>query len=188
MYRSANLSGLLPRIKFVQNGVDEIRRNATIKINQLNNGASFVRLPEDIANESESNQPLKTVLLTDITEAIKKLRAVYVESAQDRATVTTTLWRGMKGLVQGHAGHAPARQARCGGANPRAGPHFRQEETPSSTLSDELFLIISEIPTYSRMGHLKAKRQGASPAARIRSRSLSAAGWGQRPDNAAKRP
>ena len=71
MYRSANLSGLLPKIKFIQNGVDEIRRNATIKINNLNNGASFVRLPEDLVNESESNQPLKTVLLTDITEAIK---------------------------------------------------------------------------------------------------------------------
>lgn len=27
---------------------------------------------------------------------------------------------------------------------PLSGPHFRQEETPSSTLSDELFLIISE--------------------------------------------
>lgn len=71
MYRSANLSGVLPRITFIQNGVDEVRRKAVIKINNHNNGASFVRLPEDVVEESETDQALQTVLLSDILESAK---------------------------------------------------------------------------------------------------------------------
>jgi hypothetical protein len=69
MYRSANLSGILSKIKFIQNGVDEDRRKAVIKINKGNNGASYVRLPENTANESKYDQNLETVLLSDIIEA-----------------------------------------------------------------------------------------------------------------------
>ena len=69
MYRSANLSGILPKIKFIQNGVDEERRKAVIKINKDNNGGSYIKLPENTANESKYDQKLETVLLSDIIEA-----------------------------------------------------------------------------------------------------------------------
>ena len=69
MYKSANLSGILPKIKLIQNGVDEDRRKAVIKINKYNNGASYVKLPENTANESKYDQKIETVLLSDIIEA-----------------------------------------------------------------------------------------------------------------------
>ena len=44
MYRSATKSGILDRVTFVQNGVDEERRTAVMNIDKRNNGGSFVKL------------------------------------------------------------------------------------------------------------------------------------------------
>ena len=73
MYRSANASGTLDKMKFIQNGVDEIRRKAILKVDERNNGGSYVRLPGAVINEGKENQELETVLLSDIIEAAKIL-------------------------------------------------------------------------------------------------------------------
>jgi hypothetical protein len=44
MYRSAIQSGILDKMTFVKNGVDHIRRNATMNIDKSNNGGSFVAM------------------------------------------------------------------------------------------------------------------------------------------------
>ena len=44
MYISAMKSGIAKRITFIQNGVDSIRRNATMLVNQENNGGSHVAM------------------------------------------------------------------------------------------------------------------------------------------------
>ena len=48
MYRSAEKSGILDYMTFVQNGVDEVRRQASMHIDNSNNGGSFVKLGQDI--------------------------------------------------------------------------------------------------------------------------------------------
>ena len=62
MYRSANASGILDKMKFIQNGVDEVRRNTTIKVDMHNNGGSFVKLPDSVATEDQNNQHLETFI------------------------------------------------------------------------------------------------------------------------------
>jgi len=48
MYRSAEKSGILDYMTFVQNGVDEVRRKASMNIDNSNNGGSFVELGHEI--------------------------------------------------------------------------------------------------------------------------------------------
>ena len=47
MHRSAKKSGILDYMTFVQNGVDEVRRKASMNIDHSNNGGSFVELEQD---------------------------------------------------------------------------------------------------------------------------------------------
>ena len=47
MYRSAEKSGILDYMTFVQNGVDEVRRTASMTIDNTNNGGSFVEVGDD---------------------------------------------------------------------------------------------------------------------------------------------
>ena len=49
MYRSAEKSGILDYMTFVQNGVDEVRRQASMNIDNSNNGGSFVELGQEIS-------------------------------------------------------------------------------------------------------------------------------------------
>lgn len=44
---SAEKSGILDYMTFVQNGVDEVRRKASMNIDHSNNGKSFVELEQD---------------------------------------------------------------------------------------------------------------------------------------------
>ena len=73
MYRSANASGILDKMKFIQNGVDEVRRKAIVKVDEYNNGGSYVNLPESVMYEGPADQQLETVLLSDVIEAAKTL-------------------------------------------------------------------------------------------------------------------
>ena len=52
MYRSAEKSGILDYMTFVQNGVDEVRRQASMHIDNSNNGGSFVKLGQEISEPS----------------------------------------------------------------------------------------------------------------------------------------
>ena len=57
MYRSAKKSGVLDRITFVQNGVDNERRRAIMSIVKGNNGGSFLKSRGDekeIHNQSKN--------------------------------------------------------------------------------------------------------------------------------------
>ena len=57
MYRSAEKSGVLDRMTFVQNGVDKERRSAIMSIVRGNNGGSFLKSGGDekeIHNESKN--------------------------------------------------------------------------------------------------------------------------------------
>ena len=57
MYRSAEKSGVLDRMTFVQNGVDKERRTAIMSIVRGNNGGSFLKSGGDekeIRNESKN--------------------------------------------------------------------------------------------------------------------------------------
>ena len=47
MYRSAEKSGVLDHMTFIQNGVDQERRTAQMSIDGGNNGGSFVKLGGD---------------------------------------------------------------------------------------------------------------------------------------------
>ena len=70
------LSGVLDKMVFIQNGMDEIRRNITMHIDVDNNGGSFV----DLDNSSTSNSHLEgykkekpiieTALLADLIGAV----------------------------------------------------------------------------------------------------------------------
>ena len=71
-YRSAKMSEVLSKMKFIQNGVDEVRREAAITINKNNNEASYIRLPENSLNNRKTDQQLQTVLLNDILKAVKR--------------------------------------------------------------------------------------------------------------------
>ena len=72
MYRSASASGILDKITFIQNGVDEVRRSAVISVDNSNNGGSSVRLPNTtIVGNNTTEQSLETVLLSDLINAIK---------------------------------------------------------------------------------------------------------------------
>ena len=75
MYRSANASRTLPKIRFIQNGVDEVRRKAVFRVDKLNNGGSYIRLPQTVINkENPKDQELiETVLLSDILDAAKEI-------------------------------------------------------------------------------------------------------------------
>ena len=78
MYRSAKGSGILHNIKFIQNGVDEVRRKTVVCVDKLNNGGSYVKLPQKqqqpvinkCGNQSDQ-EPIQTVLLSDIIEAAR---------------------------------------------------------------------------------------------------------------------
>ena len=52
MYRSAEKSEILHYMTFVQNGVDEVIRKASMKINNSNNGGSFVKLGQEIGERN----------------------------------------------------------------------------------------------------------------------------------------
>ena len=76
MYRSTLKSNLTDQVVFVHNGVDEIRRNITMHIDDENNGGSFV---DTVSSNSDVQQKSKykelrpvieTVLLGDVLEAI----------------------------------------------------------------------------------------------------------------------
>ena len=56
MYRSAEKSGVLDRMTFVQNGIDKERRSAIMSIVRGNNGGSFVKSRGD---EEESHNQSK---------------------------------------------------------------------------------------------------------------------------------
>ena len=87
IFRSALISGLMDRIKFVQNGVGKQRRNASMNVNLSNNGGSFVevsnskiRTNEDDfrgyeygvdMNMDHAEVSLEIILLRDILEDIK---------------------------------------------------------------------------------------------------------------------
>ena len=55
MFQSSLLSNTTSQITFVNNGVDEIRRKASMRIDHENNGASYVHLPEH-ANSNNKTQ------------------------------------------------------------------------------------------------------------------------------------
>ena len=69
------MSNLLDNIIFVQNGIDQIRRNITMHIDEDNNGGSFVDLDESIKSRArlegyKKEQPIiETVLLGDLLKA-----------------------------------------------------------------------------------------------------------------------
>ena len=61
MYRSAEKSGFLNHMTFIQNGVDQERRTAQMIIDGGNNGGSFVKLGGD-EKESINKSKLKMKL------------------------------------------------------------------------------------------------------------------------------
>lgn len=87
MFRSALISGVTDRIKFVQNGVGEQRRNASMNVNLSNNGGSFVEVSNSKIRRNEDDfrgyeygvdmnidygeVSLEIILLSDIFEDIK---------------------------------------------------------------------------------------------------------------------
>ena len=75
MYRSANASRILPKIRFIQNGVDEVRRKAVFRVDKFNNGGSYVKLPQTVINEENPKEQelVETVLLSDILDAAEAI-------------------------------------------------------------------------------------------------------------------
>ena len=75
MYKSSLLSDLVDQVVFVRNGIDELRRNITVHIDEDNNGGSFVDLDNSIGREShlkgyKTDQPIiETTLLADLLQA-----------------------------------------------------------------------------------------------------------------------
>ena len=70
------MSNLMHQVVFIQNGIDEIRRNITMHIDEDNNGGSFVDLVStSIGNTThlkgyKEEQPvIETVLLGDVLQA-----------------------------------------------------------------------------------------------------------------------
>ena len=76
MYYSATMSNLLSNVIFIQNGIDEIRRNITMHIDKNNNGGSFVDLHSSRTGTShlvgyKKVQPMiETILLADLLQAV----------------------------------------------------------------------------------------------------------------------
>ena len=76
MYYSATMSGILRNVIFIQNGIDEIRRNITMHIDKNNNGGSFVDLHSSLTGTSHlvgynKVQPMiETILLGDLLQAV----------------------------------------------------------------------------------------------------------------------
>ena len=69
------MSNLLDNMVFVQNGIDQVRRNITMHIDEDNNGGSFVDLDDTISSKAhlegyKKEQPtIETILLGDLLEA-----------------------------------------------------------------------------------------------------------------------
>ena len=66
MYRSAEKSGILDHMTFIQNGVDQERRTAQMSIDGGNNGGSFVKLggdAEEIINKRKIKMKLAKLKL-----------------------------------------------------------------------------------------------------------------------------
>ena len=69
------MSNLSDKVVFVQNGVDEVRRNITMHIDEDNNGGSFVDLDNSIKSKArlegyKKEQPvIETMLLGDLLQA-----------------------------------------------------------------------------------------------------------------------
>ena len=64
MYRSAEKSGFLDNMTFIQNGVDQERRTAQMSIDGENNGGSFVKLggdEEEIINKRKIKMKLTKI-------------------------------------------------------------------------------------------------------------------------------
>ena len=76
MYYSATISRILSNVIFIQNGIDEIRRNITMHIDKNNNGGSFVDLQSSLTGTShlvgyKKVQPMiETILLGDLLQAV----------------------------------------------------------------------------------------------------------------------
>ena len=76
MYYSATISRILSNVIFIQNGIDEIRRNITMHIDKNNNGGSFVDLQSSLTGTShlvgyKKVQPMiETILLADLLQAV----------------------------------------------------------------------------------------------------------------------
>ena len=70
------LSGVLNKMVFIQNGMDEIRRNITMNIDVDNNGGSFVDLDNPFTNNThlegyKKEKPvIETAFLADLIEAV----------------------------------------------------------------------------------------------------------------------
>ena len=75
MYKSSLVSDLIEDVVFVRNGIDELRRNITMHIDEDNNGGSFVDLDNSMNRKThlkgyKREQPLiETVLLGDLLQA-----------------------------------------------------------------------------------------------------------------------
>ena len=69
------MSNLLDNIIFVQNGIDQVRRNITMHIDEDNNGGSFVDLDDSVKSRArlegyKKEQPIiETALLGDLLKA-----------------------------------------------------------------------------------------------------------------------
>ena len=69
------ISNLLDNVIFVQNGIDKVRRNITMHIDEDNNGGSFVDLDDSINSRArlegyKKEQPtIETALLGDLLKA-----------------------------------------------------------------------------------------------------------------------
>lgn len=70
------LSGVLDKMVFIQNGMDEIRRNITMHIDVDNNGGSFVDLDNYLTDRTQlegykKERPIiETALLADLLKAV----------------------------------------------------------------------------------------------------------------------
>ena len=70
------LSGVLDKMVFIQNGIDEIRRNITMHIDVDNNGGSFVDLDNSHTSNThfegykEERPIIETALLADLLKAV----------------------------------------------------------------------------------------------------------------------
>ena len=70
------LSGVLDKMVFIQNGMDEIRRNITMHIDVDNNGGSFVDLDNYLTDRTQlegykKERPIiETALLSDLLNAV----------------------------------------------------------------------------------------------------------------------
>ena len=61
MFRSAMKSDILDKMTFVQNGVDEVRRNARMSIDEANNGGSFVELENEKVSMNDNDCKIEII-------------------------------------------------------------------------------------------------------------------------------